>query len=158
VLTWFVSNSLRRRFEQNQEDCTFTVLALLPTATTNILEAMNTEKITYDIQQMKSTSSASKSIQSIGSSTPPSISETQTTDDDGRSIISLPSQAESASQVFNAAALPRLSSATEAAAAAATASTEAPQSSAPPKPRKTKRQLWDDLTISCECTMLLSAS
>ncbi|KAB5570586.1 Peroxin-3 family protein [Coniochaeta sp. 2T2.1] len=153
--------NLRRRFEQNQEDCTFTVLALLPTATTNILEAMNTEKITYDIQQLKSTSSStvSKSIQSIGSSsTPPSISETQTTtDNDGRSMVSLPSQADS---TFNAAQLPRLSpapelsSATEAAAAAAGASTststDAPQpsSSSPSKPRKTKRQLWDDLTIS----------
>ncbi|KAB5558140.1 Peroxin-3 family protein [Coniochaeta sp. 2T2.1] len=154
--------NLRRRFEQNQEDCTFTVLALLPTATTNILEAMNTEKITYDIQQMKGTSSTtSKSIQSIGSSsTPPSISETQTTttDDDGRSMVSLNSQADS---TFNAAQLPRLSpppelsSATEAAAAAAGASTststDAPQpssSSSTPKQRRTKRQLWDDLTIS----------
>jgi peroxin-3 len=110
---------------------------------------MNTEKITYDIQQMKSSSTASKSIQSIGSSTPPSISETQTTDDDGRSILSLPSQAESASQVFVAAALPQLSPSTEAAAAGA-GSIDAPQPSAAPKPRKTKRQLWDDLTISCK--------
>merc|ERR1711977_440937 len=45
--------NLRRRFEQNQEDCTYTILALLPTATTNILEAMPTESITYEIQQMK---------------------------------------------------------------------------------------------------------
>ncbi len=29
------------------------MLALLPTMTTNILEAMNTEQITYEIQQMK---------------------------------------------------------------------------------------------------------
>ncbi|KAH8909759.1 Peroxin-3 [Coniochaeta sp. PMI_546] len=143
--------NLRRRFEQNQEDCTFTVLALLPTATTNILEAMNTEKITYDIQQMKSSSTTSKSIQSIGSSTPPSISETQTTDDDGRSIVSLPSQADSAvhASAASLAPAPALSSSTEAAAAAATGgSIDAPQPSAPPKPRRTKRQLWDDLTIS----------
>ncbi|OIW33356.1 peroxin-3 [Coniochaeta ligniaria NRRL 30616] len=141
--------NLRRRFEQNQEDCTFTVLALLPTATTNILEAMNTEKITYDIQQMKSSSTTSKSIQSIGSSTPPSISETQTTDDDGRSIVSLPSQADSAVHASQAslAPAPTLSTSTEAAAATA-GSTDAPQPSAPPKPRRTKRQLWDDLTIS----------
>ena len=43
--------SLRRRFEQNQEDCTFTVLALLPTATENILDSLQVESITHELQQ-----------------------------------------------------------------------------------------------------------
>lgn len=71
--------NLRRRFEQNQEDCTFTVLALLPTAATNILETMNTEEITYQIQQMKA--------RPLTSSTPPSIADTTLTDDDGQSSL-----------------------------------------------------------------------
>ncbi|KAL8371402.1 hypothetical protein RB595_001283 [Gaeumannomyces hyphopodioides] len=71
--------NLRRRFEQNQEDCTFTVLALLPTAATNIIEAMNTEQITYQIQQMKA--------RPLASSAPPSIADTTLTDDDGQSSL-----------------------------------------------------------------------
>merc|ERR1712225_82105 len=43
--------NLRRRFEQNQEDCTFTVLALLPTATDNIMGELQTERITFELQQ-----------------------------------------------------------------------------------------------------------
>ncbi|KAJ9152006.1 Peroxisomal biogenesis factor 3 [Pleurostoma richardsiae] len=125
--------NLRRRFEQNQEDCTFTVLALLPTATTNILEAMNTEKITYEIQQMKAggaKSSATKAGSSgAGSTSPPSIPETNLTDEDGRSMISMQSESGvHASQV----ALP------------SPGATDGEQA----RPRKTKRQLWDDLTIS----------
>ena len=45
--------SLRRRFEQNQTDCTFTVLALLPTATENVLEALPVETLTHELQQKK---------------------------------------------------------------------------------------------------------
>ncbi|KAK3333665.1 Peroxin-3 [Cercophora scortea] len=133
--------NLRRRFEQNQEDCTFTVLALLPTATTNILDAMNTEKITYEIQQMKG--SAAARARSIGSTSPPSLSETNATDDDGRSIISA---AESGLQPPNSqtsAPAPLTPSTT-----ATDVSHDAQPPQTPQKPRKTKRQLWDDLTIS----------
>ncbi|KAK3940485.1 Peroxin-3 [Diplogelasinospora grovesii] len=147
--------NLRRRFEQNQEDCTFTVLALLPTATTHILEAMNTEKITYEIQQMKG--SATAKARSIGSVSPPSISEAAVTDDDGRSIISVSVQSESgvhASQVLVPSPLATVTAAGEGgaadevtlAAAVPLPSDDRPQT--PQKPRKTKRQLWDDLTIS----------
>ncbi|KAG4259952.1 hypothetical protein FPRO04_00941 [Fusarium proliferatum] len=85
--------NLRRRFEQNQEDCTFTVLALLPSATTAILEAMNTEQITFEIQQMKAT----KAIKNGGpeSAAPPSIADTTLTEDDGKSMAG---QSESGAQ------------------------------------------------------------
>lgn len=43
-------DNLRRRFAQNQEDCTYTVLALLPTATDNIVSALPVEKITQELQ------------------------------------------------------------------------------------------------------------
>lgn len=46
-------NSLRRRFEQNQTDCTYTVLALLPTATENIIEALPVEDLTKELQQKR---------------------------------------------------------------------------------------------------------
>lgn len=135
--------SLRRRFEQNQEDCTFTVLALLPTATTNILEAMNTEKITYEIQQMKG--SATAKTKSIGSLSPPTaMSEANTVDDDGRSTISVSVTSEAGVHMSQISVPP---------SAALPEGVEAPAPEAPstpPKPRKTKRQLWDDLTISCE--------
>lgn len=139
-----MSNSLRRRFEQNQEDCTFTVLALLPTATTNILEAMNTEKITYEIQQMKG-SAAARAAKSIGSISPPSISEANATDDDGRSMVSLQSESGvHASQI----AVPSPAAAAAAANNAGEGADTGEQTAQ--KPRRTKRQLWDDLTISCK--------
>ncbi|KAK1769809.1 peroxin-3 [Phialemonium atrogriseum] len=134
--------NLRRRFEQNQEDCTFTVLALLPTATTNILEAMNTEKITYEIQQMKG-SAAARAAKSIGSISPPSISEANATDDDGRSMVSLQSESGvHASQI----AVPSPATAAAAADNAGEGADTGEQTAQ--KPRRTKRQLWDDLTIS----------
>lgn len=127
--------SLRRRFEQNQEDCTFTVLALLPTATTNILETMNTESITYEIQQMKSVKNV-RSTGNVDSAGPPSIADTTLTEEEGKSTASLQSESGvHASQV----ALP----------SPFIASGEgAQQDAGTQKARKSKRQLWDDLTIS----------
>ncbi|KAM5351534.1 hypothetical protein ACJ41O_004257 [Fusarium nematophilum] len=129
--------NLRRRFEQNQEDCTFTVLALLPSATTAIVEAMNTEQITYEIQQMK----ASKAIKNgaAESVTPPSIADTTLTEEDGKSMASQSLQSESgihASQIATPSPF------------AAGGEAGQQDGGAPPKPRKTKRQLWDDVTIS----------
>ncbi|KAK3302475.1 Peroxin-3 [Chaetomium strumarium] len=135
--------NLRRRFEQNQEDCTFTVLALLPTATNNILEAMDTEKISLEIQQIKG--SAAARTRSIGSTSPPTVSEANATDDDGRSIITVSAQSEAGVHTT------QLSVATPPSATGPDSGTlGGPQGtlSTPPKPRKTKRQLWGDLTIS----------
>ncbi|KAK5663967.1 hypothetical protein OQA88_179 [Cercophora sp. LCS_1] len=134
--------NLRRRFEQNQEDCTFTVLALLPTATTNVLEAMNTEKITYEIQQMKGSGTA-RSVRSVGSLSPPTASEAAATDDDGRSIITVSVQSEAGVQTSQISVPAPM---TPAESVAEGSVPEPPQT--PQKPRKTKRQLWDDLTIS----------
>ncbi|KAL5614785.1 uncharacterized protein BROUX77_000622 [Berkeleyomyces rouxiae] len=79
--------NLRRRFEQNQEDCTFTVLALLPTATQNILDAMNTENITYQIQRVKGVSRAG-STATLSTAGPASVADTAMTEDDGKSTNS----------------------------------------------------------------------
>ncbi|KAK5990247.1 Peroxisomal biogenesis factor 3 [Cladobotryum mycophilum] len=123
--------NLRRRFEQNQEDCTFTVLALLPTATTNIITTLNTEQITYEIQQIKS---SAKSRRSGESTSPPSIADTTLTEDDGKSMVSIPP--DNATQASQAASPSPFNAALES------------QQETPPKARKTKRQLWDELTIS----------
>jgi peroxin-3 len=125
--------NLRRRFEQNQEDCTFTVLALLPTATTNVLEAMNTESITYEIQQMK----GAKSIKSGSDSTsPPSIADTSLTEEESKSMASM--QSDSGIHASQIATPTPFSAGGE----------SGQQDGAAQKSRKTKRQLWDDLTIS----------
>jgi Peroxin-3 len=45
-----IDNSLRRRFQQNQQDCTYTVLALVPTLGDRILEQMDVEGVTFTLQ------------------------------------------------------------------------------------------------------------
>lgn len=45
--------NIRRRFEQNQIDCSITVLALLPTLTENIVDALPAEQLTQELQQKK---------------------------------------------------------------------------------------------------------
>lgn len=126
--------SLRRRFEQNQEDCTFTVLALLPTATDNILAALETERITFELQQQKAAKLATngEGHPSELGSTPPSV-----TDDDGRSIMSMYSDSGiHASQLMG---LPSSASTGEGVQ-------DGGQQLA--KARKSKLQLWNDLKIS----------
>lgn len=130
------SHSLRRRFEQNQEDCTFTVLALLPTATTNILEELNTERITFEIQQMKGSVRSLKSGSVESTASPPSIADTTLTEEDGKSMASLQSESGvHASQITTPSAQ-------------AAAGESGRQDGGAPQSRKSKRQLWDDLTIS----------
>ncbi|KAG5913523.1 hypothetical protein E4U42_001082 [Claviceps africana] len=145
--------NLRRRFEQNQEDCTFTVLALLPTATANVLNEMDTEKITYEIQQIKGSARGLKNGNGAAESTtlsPPSIADTTMTEDDGKSMATSASlQSESgihASQITVPAAsfVPGPSGAGQDGQQQA----DAAAPSVPKVSRKTKRQLWDDLTIS----------
>ena len=128
-------DSLRRRFEQNQEDCTYTVLELLPTATANIVEAMNTEQITYEIQQMKGSGKSASSK----STTPSSLADTTMTEEDGKSTMS------------------SLQSETGVHAGQAGQATLPSQLAVPEDagPKKTKRQLWGDLTTSCTCRDLL---
>ncbi|KAL9031566.1 MAG: hypothetical protein Q9196_000414 [Gyalolechia fulgens] len=121
--------NLRRRFQQNQEDCTITVLALLPTATENVLEALPVERITQDLQQKKA-ERLGRTAGSLDSPAPlPSSGPSSVTDDDGKSLASL--QTDSyvhASQM-----------------AASSASGGEPGAS---RPTKSKAQLWADLKIT----------
>ena len=123
--------SLRRRFQQNQEDCTITVLELLPTVAENILEALPAEKIAEEIQQKRiqrlgrSQGASDNAPSNLSSGTPSTI------DEDGKSLSSFQSE----SYVHASQTVPSSSGGAE--------------SKAP----KSKAQLWNELKISCmhEC-------
>ena len=72
-------NSLRRRFVQNQEDISYTIMALLPTVGEQILEELNVEGVTHELQSKSRTSQISQSWiidqPSTESSRQPSTSE-----------------------------------------------------------------------------------
>ncbi|KAI4107592.1 MAG: hypothetical protein L6R37_001552 [Teloschistes peruensis] len=121
--------NLRRRFQQNQEDCTITVLALLPTATENILDALPVERITQDLQQKKA-ERLGRNIGALdGASLQPSSGPSSVVDEDGKSLASLQSEGYvHASQM-----------------AASCSGSENPAAA---KPTKGKAQLWNDLKIS----------
>ncbi|KAE8331862.1 putative MFS transporter [Aspergillus sergii] len=82
--------NLRRRFEQNQTDCTYTVLALLPTAAEDILDALPVEELTKELQRKRAERlarlNAGEGTGSDLSSVSPSLPE-----DDRRSLSSFQS-------------------------------------------------------------------
>ncbi|OJJ48844.1 hypothetical protein ASPZODRAFT_149834 [Penicilliopsis zonata CBS 506.65] len=83
--------NLRRRFEQNQTDCTYTVLALLPTAAEDIIEALPVEELTQELQKKRAERlarlNAGEATSSDLSSVAPSIIE-----DDRKSMSSFQSE------------------------------------------------------------------
>ncbi|OAX78331.1 hypothetical protein ACJ72_07363 [Emergomyces africanus] len=117
--------NLRRRFEQNQTDCTFTVLALLPTAAENILEALPVEELTNELQQKKAERLARLNAADITGSEISSSGAPSATEDDGRSLSS-----------FRSEGYVHASQAAESTSGADT-----------PKP-KSRTQLWNDLKIN----------
>ena len=106
------------------------MLALLPTATANVLAAMDTEKITLEIQRTRSGPSR-PTVNGTGSISPPSVGDTTATEDDGRSLTS--ESGVHASQHVQPGP--------------SDGSKDGDQTT--PQKRKSKRQLWDELAISC---------
>jgi peroxin-3 len=89
---------------------------------------------------------------SVGSTSPPSMSDAAATDDDGRSVITATSHGEGGVQTVQLSVPNPLTPA----GPVADKPQDVPVAPAPPpKPRKTKKQLWDDVTITC---MSFSAS
>jgi hypothetical protein len=131
-----VSCSLRRRFEQNQEDCTFTVLAILPAATENILDAIPVEQVLEELQKQKAERlSRSVGPSEIASSAPPSVADTA--EDDARSSSLQTDSFIHASQI-----------ATE--GDSSTGPIEgSPETGEEKKTKKSKAQLWSEMKISC---------
>jgi peroxin-3 len=109
------------------------VLALLPTATDNILAELETERITFELQQQKAAKLARNGEphpSELGSA-PPSV-----TDDDGRSMASL--QSESGMHASQMAIPP--------ASTVGDGIQDGGQQAQ--KTRRTKLQLWNELKIS----------
>ena len=124
-------SSLRRRFQHNQEDCTITVLELLPTVSENIIEALPSEKILEELQQKKaqrlgrSAGTIDTAPSDLSSGTPSGI------DEDGMSM--------SSESYVHASQM----------GASSTGNGEM-------RTLKTKAQLWGELKISCMCYCALS--
>ena len=87
---WLIwSYSLRRRFQQNQDDCIITVLELLPTVSEAVIEALPSEKIAEEIQKMKRLKSGKSAGPLDGA--PSEFSSNSTgamAEEDGRSLAS----------------------------------------------------------------------
>jgi len=126
---WLTSStsSLRRRFEQNQADCTITVLALFPTATEKIIETLPVEELTHELQQKKAERLARSNNGDLAGSEMSSASPS-VVDDDGRSLASLQSEGFVHASQMVAAGAEGLSL----------------------RPRRSKAQLWNELKISCK--------
>lgn len=112
-------SSLQRRFEQNQEDCSFTVQALLPTASEYILKELPVERLTQELQQKKAARLAGSSVTSTDGSSDVSTPVASAKEDDTQSLRSF------ASESFAGAR------------------------EGEDKPRKSKAQLWNEIKISC---------
>ncbi|KAI5300342.1 hypothetical protein KEM56_002532 [Ascosphaera pollenicola] len=110
--------NLRRRFEQNQADCTFTVLGLLYTATENICQALPVEQLTQELQQKKKSRRLSRKSIGEASADGSSVAGAQDAEENQDSSSRRGSQAE----------------------AEATAAADAPK-------QKSRMQLWNELKI-----------
>jgi peroxin-3 len=126
--------SLRRRFEQNQEDCTFTVLAILPTATENILDAIPVEQILEELQKHK----AERLARSTGTGETASSIAPSVTDDDSKSLTS-----------FQSEGYVHASQTVDGENGTGSSSNEGAEGLAGKRSKKSKAQLWNDMKISC---------
>lgn len=128
--------NLRRRFEQNQEDCTFTVLAILPTATEKVVEAVPVEVVLEELQRQKARRlQRSVGPSEIASSAPPSVVDTEDREStqDSESFVH-------ASQV----------GLEEGSVISSEAGGEAADKADVKGSHKSKAQLWNEMKISCE--------
>lgn len=139
--------NLRRRFEQNQEDCTFTVLAILPTATEKILDAIPVEQVLEELQRQKAERlSRSVGPSEIASTAPPSVVDT--TEDGSKSESVQTESYVHASQVALEGEGSTVSGETGTSAEAAGGIEKGKTS------KKSKAQLWNEMKISCTSSSL----
>ncbi|KAB8349471.1 hypothetical protein FH972_023498 [Carpinus fangiana] len=115
--------NLRRRFTQNQQDCTYTVLALLPTATDHILHELPVENITAELQARKT-----EKLSRSAATSELAPSEIASTSGDANTDSVSASGFIHASQTVDSA--------------------EGEHADRPATPARSKLQLWDDLKIA----------
>lgn len=120
--------SLRRRFEQNQEDCTYTVLALLPTVRDEIVGALPVEQISEQLQQERQERLKRLGASEAGSTEYPSAAPS-TIGDDVRSLTSSGLQG----SYLHTSQL---------------GVSNADVSNGAPRPKRSKAQLWQDMKIN----------
>ena len=119
-------SSLRRRFQQNQEDCTITVLELLPTVAENVIEALPAERISKEIQQKKAEKTGKSAATSDIAPSDFSSGTPSAADEDGKSASSFQSES-----YVHASQMGKSSSELRG-----------------DRPPKTKAQLWNDLKLT----------
>ncbi|KAF9898726.1 peroxin, partial [Linnemannia zychae] len=73
--------NMKRRFEQNQQDCVFTVLSLLPTLGDQLLHELNVELITSKLQQTRSQRSTPAPTPDSSMILPPKPTSTEQSED-----------------------------------------------------------------------------
>ncbi|KAJ5512455.1 hypothetical protein N7463_002007 [Penicillium fimorum] len=119
--------NLRRRFEQNQTDCTYTVLALLPTAAENIIDALPVEELTKELQQKRAERLARLNAGEATTGSDLSSVSPSLPDDDRRSLSSFQSEGYvHASQIGDSSL----------------------NSDGQPRPKRNKTQLWNEVKIT----------
>lgn len=136
---------MRRRFEQNQNDCTYTVLALLPTATEDILEALPVEELTKELQRKRAERlarlNAGEATGSDLSSVSPSLP-----DDDRRSLAS--------EGFIHASQTGEAPGEGNGQPEQQPEQQEQQQPPPPPRVKRNKTQLWNEVKITCMlCSM-----
>ncbi|PTU24714.1 hypothetical protein P175DRAFT_0506310 [Aspergillus ochraceoroseus IBT 24754] len=119
--------NLRRRFEQNQTDCTYTVLALLPTAAEDILEALPVEELTKELQKKRAERLARLNAEGTVTGSDMSSLAPSLPDDDRRSLSSFQSDGFLRTSQLGESVM---------------------EGDAPPQPKRNKTQLWNEVKIT----------
>lgn len=115
---------MKRRFEQNQEDCTYTVLALLPTIRDEIIGALPVEQITEQLQHERQERLRRLGQSEAASSEFPSVPPSTTDGDGGSSSGSFVHASQMAGSSM--------------------------EGDDPSQPKKSKAQLWQEMKINCK--------
>lgn len=138
---WHSRVSLRRRFLQNQEDCSFTIMALLPTLSSQIFEAMDVESIS---QALLAQNRRHKSLGDVASAPPADGARTEESsrDEDPAPQNTSASEAPASLEVVSEPA-PAPPAPTAKLPAAPTEAAPTPESEE--ERRATKLRLWDGI-------------
>lgn len=134
--TYFtLTRSLRRRFLQNQEDCSFTIMALLPTLSSQIFEALDVESIS---QALLAQNRRHKGVVNAAGAPPAEERARDDKAEEGTKACEAPASLEAMSEPAPAPPAPT--------ARLPAASTEdAPTAESEEERRATKLRLWDDI-------------
>ncbi|KAL9087179.1 MAG: hypothetical protein Q9159_003746 [Coniocarpon cinnabarinum] len=132
--------NLRRRFTQNQEDCTYTVLALLPTATENIVSALEVERLTGELQ-------ARRAVRGVAGEGSVKSSDFAPTESVARSEVASPTDQPSAEGVASRDGEGSTTGSEFVHASQLAESTVSPEQQQRQGTSKSKIQLWEEVKI-----------